>query len=408
MHTSLLVFLALGVASCVPSRDTAARQSPSAQPGGPRLGVTTLDPAPATTTGSTSATITPARLAPGSTSAAITPGPLLSRGRPVSGSSAARHANPGLAIDGDQSTAWMAGKPTSERPAWLAIDVGRGPERLLLAWRASGSFNHNETEYGSPGAYRIESSADSTDGEDGAWTTAIEVRSVTTHGAAHVFGFAGQRWVKLVVTGVPTPSPNGVQIDTVDVHDASAGAQDTWFFLGDSITAFAFGRSVPRGASFAERIHERHPRHDPAVINGGVGGDKTGDGLRHLDGWLAANPDVHFWGIGYGTNDAAGEGANPAQFETNLRLIVGRLLASGRQPILATIPHATDGSHPSIPRFNAVIATIRRDLALPPGPDLFAWFLAHPEELADGLHPNERGIASINRLWAAAVDPLYR
>jgi lysophospholipase L1-like esterase len=76
-------------------------------------------------------------------------------------------------------------------------------------------------------------------------------------------------------------------------------------------------------------------------------------------------------------------------------------------PILASIPFASDGQHANIPRFNQAIEEIRRSQNLPRGPDLYAWFSGHPDELRDGIHPNERGIASINRLWAEAVDALY-
>ena len=41
------------------------------------------------------------------------------------------------------------------------------------------------------------------------------------------------------------------------------------------------------------------------------------------------------------------------------------------------------------------------------GPDLYAWFSRHPDELRDGIHPDDRGIVSIIRLWADAMAPLY-
>jgi lysophospholipase L1-like esterase len=325
----------------------------------------------------------------------------------VTGSSSERYSKPANATDSDHRTAWTAGRPTPEQPAWIAIEIGKGPARLLLNWSASGSFNYDETVYGSPGAYRIETSSDSKDGANGEWREVASVASVGTHGGMHSFDFIGQRWVKLVVTGVPATSPNGVQIDEIDVHDVSAGAGDAWFFMGDSITAFAFGGSSAQKSRFAERVHERHPSYFPAVVNGGIGGEKTDEGVRHIESWIANNPDARFWAIGYGTNDAAGDAVDPARFKTNLEAIVFRLKRAGRVPILATIPFASDGKHPSIPEFNRAIDDVRRESSLPPGPDLYAWFSIHPEELRDGIHPNETGIGSINRLWADAVDALY-
>src|SRR5690242_1575722 len=106
--------------------------------------------------------------APAAHAGLVAPNPLLSRGRRVTGWSPRPFARPWSVNDGDPRTAWGAGKPTADRPAWVAIDVGRGPSRVLLTWSAAGSFNYDETDYGSPGAYRIETSADSTDGADGA------------------------------------------------------------------------------------------------------------------------------------------------------------------------------------------------------------------------------------------------
>jgi lysophospholipase L1-like esterase len=289
----------------------------------------------------------------------------------------------------------------------VAIDVGAGPRRLLLNWSAAGSFNYEETDYGSPGAYRIETSGDSTDGRNGSWRSAQEVLAVSVHGEANTFDFTGQRWVKFVVTRTPAESPNGVQISEIDVHDVTAGTSDSWFFLGDSITAFAFDRAPAHQPSFATLIHERHADYFPAMVNGGTGGDKSDQGAAHIGDWLARNPDSHFWAIAYGTNDAAGNASETTRFRANMQVIVDRVRQSGKVPILATIPFASDGQHSNIPKFNRVIEDLRAVDSLPAGPDLYAWFVAHPDELRDGIHPNDRGIVSINKLWGDAVEALY-
>jgi lysophospholipase L1-like esterase len=289
----------------------------------------------------------------------------------------------------------------------VAIDVGAGPGRLLLSWSAAGSFNYEETDYGSPGAYRIETSGDSTDGANGSWRTAADVHSVSVHGQASSFDFTGQRWVKLVVTGTPAKSPNGVQISEIDVHDVTIGARDAWFFLGDSITALAFDRAPGHQPSFAAWVHERHPEYFPAMTDGGTGGDKSDEGAAHIGDWLARNPDAHFWAIGYGTNDAAGNSSETTRFRANMQKIVDKVRAAGGVPILATIPFASDDQHHHIREFNRVLDDLRTKNALPAGPDLYGWFLAHPDALRDGVHPTDRGVVSTNRLWGEAVDALY-
>jgi len=344
---------------------------------------------------------------PQSLGGALPPNPLVSRSKRVVGWSSLQFAQPQNVNDGDYSTSWGAGWPTPERPAWVAIDVGAGPRRLLLNWSAAGSFNYEETRYGSPGAYRIDTSGDSTDGVNGSWRTAVDVLAVSTHGQADSFDFAGQRWVKLVVTRAPVESPNGVQLSEIDVHDVTVGARDTWFFLGDSITALAFDRATARQPSFAAWVHERRPAYFPAMIDGGTGGDKSDEGAARIGDWLARSPDAHFWAVAYGTNDAAGNASDTARFRTNIQAIVDRVRAAGRVPILATIAFASDGQHLNIPKFNRVLDEIRAKNALPAGPDLYAWFAAHPDELRDGVHPNDRGVVSTNRLWGEAVLALY-
>jgi acyl-CoA thioesterase-1 len=333
--------------------------------------------------------------------------PLVSRGKRVVGRSPLQYPRETQVNDENRRTGWGAGKPTPEHPSWIAIDIGKGPTRLLLNWSSAGSFNYEETEYGSPGAYRIETSADSSDGVDGSWNTVVTESKVVTHGQAHSFDFKGRRWVRFVVTGAPEKSPNGVQIDEIRVYDASRGQGDTWFFMGDSITAFAFGRTPEGEPGFSARVRERHPRYFPALINGGVGGHKSAEGARLIDQWLARNPDAHFWCLGYGTNDAANNTSDTSHFKENMSLIIERVRQAGRVAILATIPFASDDQHRTIPLFNGVIDDLQSFYALPRGPNLYAWFQAHPEELDDGVHPNDRGISSINRLWAEAVDPLY-
>jgi lysophospholipase L1-like esterase len=278
---------------------------------------------------------------------------------------------------------------------------------VLLNWSASGSFNYEETDYGSPGSYRIETSGDSTDGSNGVWRTVVEALAVSTHGQAHAFDFSGQSWVKLVVTSTPALSPNGVQLSELDVHDISAGAQDSWFFLGDSITAMTFNRGPTHQPSFAAWVNARWADYFPAMIDGGNGGAKSADGAAHVDEWLARNPTAHFWAIGYGTNDAAGNTRDTSGFRRNMATIVDALLTAGRVPLLATIPYASDGQHDFVPEFNGALAELGAAHSLKAGPDLYSWFAAHPDQLRDGVHPNDEGIVSINRLWGEAVAALY-
>ncbi|WP_437620684.1 GDSL-type esterase/lipase family protein [Sorangium sp. So ce1151] len=342
----------------------------------------------------------------------ITPNPIISRGKPAFASA----GTASVINDGKYRAAgaWNAGKPTAAAPAWVAIKVGDGYERLLLSWTASYNYNYTDVQYGAPGAYRVETSSDSTNGEDGTWKSVAEVTDNPVRTRAHSFDFSGQSWVRLVVSAAPaTTAAAGVQLDEIDVHDISNGAEDTWFFLGDSITAFAYDRDTPATQpSFAENVHAAHEANYPAMINGGIGGELTAStddrsgALARIDEVLEMNPDFHFFAIGYGTNDSWDQ-TDPSTFKSNLQELIDTIQAAGRVPVLARIPFSPDGHHDTLDVFNQAIDELTQENSLVPGPDLYAWFEAHPEQLTDEVHPDPAGRVAMNKLWSDAVDGLY-
>jgi len=337
----------------------------------------------------------------------LIPNPIISRGKPT----ASMQTGAATVVDGKyKNDSWQGGNPSVGSPARLAIHVGGGYSRLLLSWNAGGSYNYLETDFGSPLDYHLEVSGDSTDGSDGTWTSVADVTANTVRTRAHSFAFTGKSWVRMVVTAAPAVSPNGVQIDEIDVHDVSHGSDDTWFFMGDSITAFWADRSdqtPTHQPSFAAGINQRHPSYFPLMIDGGIGGEKSTEGVAHIDAWLALNPDCKYWGIGYGTNDSAGNTMSPTTFKANMQTIIDHIKAAGRIPVLARIPYSTDGQHDYIPAFNTAIDALTASNNLRAGPDFYTWFLAHPTELVDQIHPNDTGIRSMAKLWTDAMEGLY-
>jgi lysophospholipase L1-like esterase len=139
------------------------------------------------------------------------------------------------------------------------------------------------------------------------------------------------------------------------------------------------------------------------MINAGEGGTHTGDALDGLDHWLQVHAHVRNWLLCYGTNDSAsGDVRFSAGFETNLRALVQRLQAAGKRVFIPTVPWKTGGSA-YLPSYNAAVERVWALPGVRRGPDLYAHFLAHPEHLADGVHPNGQGQAALNRLWAEQV-----
>jgi acyl-CoA thioesterase-1 len=302
------------------------------------------------------------------------------------------------------------------------------PTRVLVSWDDGGTYNYQDpdgtTVYGFPDSYSLQVSADSTNGADGTWTPAIgadgnpvNVTGNKVRTRAHAIAFSGQSWVKMIITAAAPKDNSGVQIAEIDVHDLSATGNglpdDTWFFMGDSITAFAYDRAQAEQPSFAALIATAAPSFFPAMINGGIGGEKSSDGLARLQAALALNPDYHFFALGYGTNDAANGQVSTTTFGNNLTMMIQALQAAGRVPILAHIPYAIDGMHNTIPAYNAVIDTLTQTYHLPTGPDFYCWFMAHPDQImptasdgvtTDGIHPTPVGRVAMNKLWSDAVQ----
>jgi lysophospholipase L1-like esterase len=332
----------------------------------------------------------------------VSPSPLISRGKPVFAND--DNADAPALVDGIYGT---RGPGASWRPAalpaWVSIQIGSGYSSLLLSWNTSGTAPSYTGIVGVPQAYTVDTSSDSTNGADGTWTTVVTVTDNAVRARAHRFDFSGKSWVRLTVSLAPL----GVDIDEIDVHSLSPDSVDTIFFMGDSITAVSFDRLPARQPSYAEVVHGAHPAFFPAMIDGGIAGEVSSDGLSHINSWLALNPDFKFWALGYGTNDAR-RNVNPETFRANMQTLIDRVKAAGRVPIIARIPYSPVPEYATIPTYNQVINELVTANNLVPGPDLYAWFSSNPSELGpDGIHPTNDGAVSINRLWAQALNGFH-
>ena len=114
----------------------------------------------------------------------LAPSPLISRTIEVKSSPAGASSLINGTYRGE-GTPWECKLPTATKPAWAAFDVGVGPSRLLFSWFASANPDYMDTTYGGPGSYRLETSADSTDGENGAWTNVVVVPDNLVMNRAH-------------------------------------------------------------------------------------------------------------------------------------------------------------------------------------------------------------------------------
>jgi lysophospholipase L1-like esterase len=343
-------------------------------------------------------------------------GPLISRGKPVSCS--ANDDGPGgpqAIVDGHYGN-WAFWHATqSSLPSWCAIHLGAGPTRVLLAWDSGFVFDYINDYGPDPQDYTIAVSPDSTNGENGTWRTVVTVAGSHTRNREHLIPFSGQSWVKMTVTKVQPRSTNhDFAVHEIDVYDVSTSANlnDTFFFIGASTTATAFNRFDENQPSFAVDAHAAFPRRFPAMLDGGVGGWDSHEMTQHIDDLLSLNPDMHYWLIGLGTNDAL-EQVSPEGFTANMQVIISKIKQAGHLPVISRLAYANlpgnkgIGLNREIQSLNTAIDQLTTANGLISGPDFYNLFRIHANTyfVSDGIHPDPAGAIAMNLAWFQALRP---
>ena len=183
----------------------------------------------------------------------------------------------------------------------------------------------------------------------------------------------------------------------------------TILFLGDSITQAGVR---PNGyvTLFKKQLAEHYPDKNIKVIGAGISGNRVPNLQKRLNkDVLSKKPDLVF--IYIGINDVwhsqSGRGTSPADFESGLKEIIGKIQAQDGKVILCTpsmIGEKTDGTNPLDPmleEFSAISRRITKETGVQLL-DLRNHFVDHlkennPKNLAkniltsDGVHLNPAG-----------------
>jgi acyl-CoA thioesterase I len=175
--------------------------------------------------------------------------------------------------------------------------------------------------------------------------------------------------------------------------------------FGDSLTA---GLGVMPEQAFPARLQARLATEGIAaqVLNAGVSGDTTADGVARLDWALADRPDIVL--VELGANDAL-RGIDPKLTRANLDKILTRFQASGAKVmLLGMLAPANWGRE-----YQQEFAAIYPDLATQHNVPLYPFFLdgvATDPTLnqPDGLHPNAKGAEIIADKIAPLVARLVQ
>jgi len=186
--------------------------------------------------------------------------------------------------------------------------------------------------------------------------------------------------------------------------------------VGDSITLGEGGRNYE---STLRDLLSKSKGFPNTVANWGLGGATSAAGARLISLTLSTVPLGKYFLVMYGTNDAqrptpvpSGKGKRPGDpgyqgsYKDNLQKIISAILAAGKIPFLAKVPYSTRSSIDisSIREYNIVVDELvtANNITVTP-PDFFTYFQEHPEEIADGIHPNNIGYESIANLWFNAL-----
>jgi acyl-CoA thioesterase-1 len=172
--------------------------------------------------------------------------------------------------------------------------------------------------------------------------------------------------------------------------------------LGDSLTA---GYGLLPDQSFAARLQARlrHDRPGAEVLNAGISGDTTADGLRRLPRVLARldrKPDLAI--VELGANDLL-RGIAPPQTEANLDAIIVELTRCDIRVLLATftVPAFVGAA---AARYNAIYPNVAARHGVPTQPFFPDGVMGHPAMvLRDRLHPNALAIERVVDAFAPAV-----
>ncbi|PLX95922.1 MAG: arylesterase [Desulfuromonas sp.] len=173
--------------------------------------------------------------------------------------------------------------------------------------------------------------------------------------------------------------------------------------LGDSLTA---GYGLATEETFPAQLQQalQAAGYPVTVINAGVSGDTSAGGLSRLEWALADRPDIVI--LELGANDAL-RGLAPEQTGNNLEQIIIRLQQAGVDILLAGMLAPRNLGSEYYSKFDNLYPALAARYAIALYPFFLQGVAGEPQlNLADGLHPNARGVAVIVQNILPYLQPL--
>jgi len=173
--------------------------------------------------------------------------------------------------------------------------------------------------------------------------------------------------------------------------------------LGTSLTQ---GYGLPPGTEFTVQLQAalKAGGYDVTVVNAGVSGDTSADGLSRLDWALADHPAAMI--LELGSNDML-RGLPPEQTEANLRAILAKLKAAHVPVLLCGMMAQRNLGPDYVQRFDSIYPRLAKETGVLFYPFILDGVALNPKlNQADGMHPNPAGVKVIVGRILPAVKKL--
>ena len=191
----------------------------------------------------------------------------------------------------------------------------------------------------------------------------------------------------------------------VALLSAASASRPAIVCFGDSLTA---GLGLDSGESYPDVLQKLLDRrgYHYRVVNLGVSGETTQDGLERVSMVLAEKPGIVV--LEFGANDGL-RGQPVANAERNLTRMVEQLQGAGVRVILAGITLPPNYGPAYIQRFDAMYKNLAAKYKLRLIPFLLAGVGGNPRLMQrDGLHPNAAGARIVAATVAQALEPVLK
>ena len=175
--------------------------------------------------------------------------------------------------------------------------------------------------------------------------------------------------------------------------------------FGDSITA---GYGVDPGKSYPDDLQadldlRGYHYH---VVNSGIAGNTTKDGVDRLKEVLALHPAIVI--VEFGGNDGL-RGIPIADTRRNLSTIVSTLRGAGSKVILAGITLPPNYGPDYVQQFNQVFPAVAAETHVPVIPNIYLHVYTVPNAIQDdGTHPTAKGAQLVADEFLPLLKPLLQ